>query len=230
MAEKVIALVPSAGSGRRFGKDKAYVKLSGVPVLIRTLMALESIEEITEIIPILRKEVLEEAVKLIDSYGFKKIKQVAPGGKERFHSVYNGLKLIKDEDALVMIHDGVRPLIDAGLVKRLLQGIGQLDGVVPAVPVKDTIKEVRDGLVVKTLKRGLLYNIQTPQLFRYSTLMKAYLAAQGDPVFFTDDAQVVEAQGGKVGIVEGDYRNIKITTVEDLKIAELFVRETEKNR
>ncbi len=227
MAERIIALVPSAGSGRRFGKDKAYVKLRGIPVLIRTLMALEDIEEITEIIPILRKEVLEEAVKLIDSYGFKKIKQVAPGGKERFHSVYNGLKLIKDNDALVMIHDGVRPLLHNDLVKRLIDGLGELDGVVPAVAVKDTVKEVRENLVVKTLNRRVLYNIQTPQLFRYKALINAYLSLQKSSGSFTDDSQVVEAHGGRIGVVEGDYRNIKITTPEDLKIAELFLEEME---
>ncbi len=225
MATKIIALVPSAGSGKRFGRDKAYVKLQGIPVLVRTLMALEEIEEIEEIIPILRKEVLEDAVKLIDSYGFKKIKQVAPGGKERFHSVYNGLKLIKEEDALVIIHDGVRPLLDVSLVKRLIDGLGDRDGVVPAVPVKDTVKEVRENIVVKTLNRRVLYNIQTPQLFRYRALMDAYLSAQRTTGNFTDDAQVVEARGGRIAVVEGDYRNIKITTPEDLKIAELFIRE-----
>ncbi|RMG68179.1 MAG: 2-C-methyl-D-erythritol 4-phosphate cytidylyltransferase [Nitrospirae bacterium] len=229
MAERIIALVPSAGSGKRFGKDKAYVELKGVPVLIRTLMALERIKEIVEIIPVLRKEVLEEAVKLIESYGLKKVKQVAPGGRERFHSVYNGLRLIKDENSLVLVHDGVRPLVTETLVRRLIDGLSDFDGVVPVVAVKDTVKEVKQGMVVKTLDRAILCNVQTPQLFRFSSLRDAYLSAHKSSGAFTDDAQVVEAWGGRVAVVEGDYRNIKITTPEDLKIAELFYTQMQRS-
>lgn len=226
MVHKVVAIVPAAGQGRRFGKDKAYVELGGEPVLIRTLKCLEQVERITEIIPVLRKDVLDEAVATIERYNLKKIKRVAPGGKERFESVFNGLKLVDDEGAIVLIHDGVRPLVSRELIIRVLDGLKDCDAVVPGVPVKDTVKEVKDGKVIKTLKRHLLFNIQTPQGFRFKTLMGAYLKAIDARRHFTDDAQVVEAAGGEVKLVEGDYRNIKITTPEDLRIAEIFITET----
>ncbi|NOX21243.1 MAG: 2-C-methyl-D-erythritol 4-phosphate cytidylyltransferase [Nitrospirae bacterium] len=223
MAVKIVAVVPAAGQGRRFGSDKAYVELSGIPVLIRTLKCLEEVDSVSEIIPVLRREMLEDAVKLIERYKIKKVKKVAPGGKERFESVFNGLKLIDDENSIVLVHDGVRPLVSKALILRIIDAMRDSDAVVPGLPVKDTVKEVKDGRVLRTLKRQLLFNIQTPQAFRYRLLMSAYVEAMKSRTHFTDDAQVVEAAGAEVTVVEGDYRNIKITTPDDLMMAEMFL-------
>jgi 2-C-methyl-D-erythritol 4-phosphate cytidylyltransferase len=232
----VIAIVPAAGMGKRFGPGtkKPFQNLSGKPLIVWSLEALESVHEIEEIIPVLMKEDMEYGQRVFEEYGLRKIKMIAPGGKERQDSVYNGLRLIEDKKSIVLIHDGVRPLIERELIKRGVmemrtsretsakEGEG-FDGVVLGVPVKDTIKEAKAGFIRKTLKRESLWAVQTPQIFSLKKILNAYEKAAKEGFYSTDDSALLERYGGKVKVVTGSYRNIKITTPEDLEIAEFLL-------
>jgi 2-C-methyl-D-erythritol 4-phosphate cytidylyltransferase len=253
--QHVIALVPAAGLGKRFGAgtNKPFQNLSGKPLIIWSLETLEAIDEVVEIIPVLKLDNIEYGVKIFEKAGLSKIKRIAPGGKERQDSVYNGLKLIEDKNCIVLIHDGVRPLIKRLLIeeaiKELLtptaparrtaggplfstsgggargdsEGLKAYDGVILGVPLKDTIKEAEDRIIKKTLRRESLWAIQTPQVFPYKSIFSAYNKAMEEGFYSTDDAAIVEKYGGKVKVVMGSYRNIKITTPEDLVIAEFLI-------
>lgn len=226
MKEKVIAIVPAAGLGKRFGPDtnKPFHVILGKPLLVWTLEIFESIHEVHEVIPVLKGPDMEAGIEMFEHYGLSKVKRIAPGGRERQDSVYNALKLIKESDDLVLVHDGARPLIDSGIVRAALQQISGFDGVVVGVPVKDTIKEVTDGVVKRTLKRETLWAIQTPQVFIQKALVKAYRAAMEEKFYATDDAALLERNGGKVRIIMGSYSNIKVTTPEDIPLAEHLLK------
>jgi len=233
---KVIAIVPAAGMGKRFGPGtkKPFQDLSGKPLIVWSLEALESVHEIEEIIPVLMKEDMEYGQRVFEDYRLRKVKKIAPGGKERQDSVYNGLRLIDDKKSIVLIHDGVRPLIEKELIEKAVmelqtshetsvkEGEG-FDGVVLGVPVKDTIKELKAGFIRKTLKRESLWAIQTPQIFPLKKILNAYEKAAKESFYSTDDSALLERYGGKVKVVAGSYRNIKITTPEDLEIAEFLL-------
>jgi 2-C-methyl-D-erythritol 4-phosphate cytidylyltransferase len=238
--EKVVAIVPAAGLGKRFGPgtNKSFQTLGGKPIVVWSLEKLEAAVEVIEIIPVLKMEDMEEGLEVLEKYGISKVKRIAPGGKERQDSVYNGLKLIEDKNYIVLIHDGVRPLIEKELIEKTIKELQfattpvsrgseavpkGFDGVVLGVPLKDTIKEAEDGIVKKTLKRDALWAVQTPQVFFYKNILAAYEKAMKEGVYFTDDAALVERYGGKIKVVMGSYRNIKITTPEDLAIAEFLL-------
>lgn len=230
---EVIAIVPAAGIGKRFGTGthKQFETLQGKPVLIWPLEIFQSIQSIQEIIPVLAHDDMEQGREIFARYRITKIKKIAPGGKERQDSVWNGLKLVGDKQSIILIHDGVRPLIEKHLVESLIQEMlgnlpetGRCDGIVPGVPPKDTVKEASGRIVKKTLKRNMLWAIQTPQIFPYKIIYNAYEKAIQEGYYSTDDAALVEKYKGKVCIGPGSYRNIKITTPEDLKIAELLMK------
>jgi 2-C-methyl-D-erythritol 4-phosphate cytidylyltransferase len=230
---KVIAIVPAAGLGKRFGKDtnKSFQVLGGRPLIIWSLKALQAVEEVCEIIPVLKSEDMELGQRLLEGEGFPKIRRIAPGGKERQDSVYSGLRHIEDKNGIVLIHDGVRPLISTNLVEALIKQMSdamrnkeKCDGIIPGVPVKDTIKETEDGFVKKTLKRGSLWAIQTPQVFPYKKILGAYDEAAREGYYATDDAALIERYGGTVKVIMGSYANIKITTPEDLYSAEALLK------
>lgn len=225
MSLNAVAIVPSAGLGRRFGQDrnKPFETLGDKPVLIWSLEAFQGMPEISEIIPVLKDSDISTAWELFKKYGITKVKNIATGGKERQDSVYSGLALVKDMDAVVVIHDGVRPLINPGTVRKALAALVQCDGVVIGVLPKDTIKETRGGLVRHTLKRDDLLAVQTPQIFYYKPLMEAYNKAMGEAYYATDDSALVEKNGGTIKIQQGEYTNIKVTTPEDLVIAEALL-------
>jgi 2-C-methyl-D-erythritol 4-phosphate cytidylyltransferase len=245
--KRVVAIVPAAGLGKRFGPDtnKPFKSLGGKPLIIWSLETLQSVHEIEEIIPVLKVEDMEYGQKIFKKYNISKIRSIAPGGKERQDSVYNGLRLIKNKDCLVLIHDGVRPFIERELIEKVIKELltpsvshfshsggfteakangveGGIDGVVLGVPVKDTIKEAEDGIIKKTLKRGSLWAIQTPQIFPYDKMIHAYEKAMKEGFYSTDEAALIEKYGGNIMIVIGSYKNIKITTPEDMQIAEIF--------
>ncbi|MGD2079930.1 MAG: 2-C-methyl-D-erythritol 4-phosphate cytidylyltransferase [Nitrospirota bacterium] len=225
MSGRVVAVVPAAGAGVRFGASKTFVRLLGRPVLAWTLAALAASEEVSEIIPVLKEEDLEACLALVEEHGIPKVRRVAPGGVERQDSVLSGLRLVEDEDSVVLIHDGVRPLVDAALVANVLKGLEGFDGSVCAVAPKETIKELgQDGTARSTPPRELLVAVQTPQAFGFGTLMEAYRKAGAEGFRSTDDSALVERAGGRVNVVEGSYRNIKITTPEDMLVAELFLK------
>lgn len=233
MSHKVIAIVLSAGLGRRFGSDanKPFQILGGKPLVVWALEALESVDAIEEIIPVLRKEDVERGIEVFRSYNISKTKRVAAGGKERQDSVYNGLKLIGDKNCIVLIHDGVRPFIEKDLIEKVIKellkgGKGELksfDGVVLGVPVKDTIKEAESGIIKSTIRRDSLWAIQTPQVFPYKKISAAYKKSIKEGFYSTDDAALMERYGGKIKVIMGSYSNIKITTPDDLIFAEYLI-------
>jgi 2-C-methyl-D-erythritol 4-phosphate cytidylyltransferase len=168
----------------------------------------------------------EEVVAL---YGFAKVRAIVPGGKERQHSVINGLRAMAGsvaDDDVVLIHDGVRPLVPLPVVEAAIATAIAHDGGLVAVPAKDTIKVAIDGIVNDTPPREILWLAQTPQAFRYGVIRDAHERAEADRFLGTDDASLLERLGKKVHIVPGDYRNIKITTPEDLILAEAFLKAT----
>ncbi|MDI6745247.1 MAG: 2-C-methyl-D-erythritol 4-phosphate cytidylyltransferase [Thermodesulfovibrionales bacterium] len=234
MKGKVTAIVPAAGLGKRFGQggNKPFQALGNKPLVVWVFEVLESINEIAEIIPVFKRDDMALGCELLERFNFSKVKRIAAGGKERQDSVYSGLSLIDRGTDAVLIHDGVRPLIEKSIVEESIRQLRRVDGVVVGVPLKDTIKAVQSSrpqvpnefFVQKTLDRKSLWAIQTPQVFKYSVLMKAYRRAMEERFYSTDDSAIVEKYGGKVKAIIGSYSNIKITTPEDMDIAELLLR------
>ncbi|MBI5055852.1 MAG: 2-C-methyl-D-erythritol 4-phosphate cytidylyltransferase [Nitrospirae bacterium] len=227
MIKKVIAIVPAAGLGKRFNASikKTFADLNGVPLLVHTLKRLNSEKLISEVVPALSAEDIENGHEMVKAHNLSKIKRIAPGGKERQDSIYNALKLLEragiDPGSIVLIHDGVRPFIPKGLIENLISDLENFDGVIPGIPVKDTLKEVSsDNVVVTTMNRENIRAIQTPQAFTFGVIKKAYDAAYAEGSYATDDAALVEKIGGRVKIVTGSPYNIKVTTPEDMEMAE----------
>ena len=231
----IVAIVPAAGLGKRFLSDaggikikKTFFELDGRPVIIRTLEALDRVAEIKEVIPAVREEDRGPLERLLEEGGIKKVRRLAEGGKERQDSVWSALKLVPPGTSAVAIHDAVRPFATpqfiSGLIAALFifgPGAGRgYDGIVPGLMPKDTIKELgEDGAVKGTLKRGGLIAVQTPQVFLYEILCRAYEEAMARGHYGTDDSALVEAAGGRISVMPGLPENIKITTPEDGIIA-----------
>lgn len=227
MKESITAIVPAAGLGKRFspGTNKSFFLLHDKPLIVWSLEVFEMLDEIREVIPVLKESDMGPGVEIFEKYNLSKVKKIAPGGKERQDSVYNGLRLLKGKADIVLIHDGARPLIDPEVVRMALHNISGFDGVIAGVPVKDTIKEIQDNIVKRTLRREAIWAVQTPQLFLYDPIMEAYQKAMEENFYSTDDSALLEKNGGKVKIVMGSYSNIKITTPEDIPVAEFFLKE-----
>jgi len=223
-------LIPAAGMGRRMGAalNKQYLHLGGRPILARTLELFERHPAISSIFPIIPADEIDYFKKeILPDINLCKLGAIIPGGKERQDSVLNGLQQLQligtKADSVVLIHDGVRPLLNPELISTLIDTAVIKGAAVVGVPVKDTIKEVENELIVGTPERSRLWQVQTPQAFRFELLFRAYQQAALDDFSGTDDASLVERLGAKVVMVEGDYRNIKITTPEDLLIAEVLL-------
>lgn len=226
----VIALIPAAGTGRRMGTDKSkqYLEVGGRPILAHTLEVFDRCDAVSEVYLIVHEDDCAFACEIIDGMRFSKSIKVIPGGKERQDSVRNGLSSIYKCD-MVMIHDGVRPFVTEEIIDRAIEETVKYGATTVAVPAKDTIKSVDgDGFVIETLERKKLWQIQTPQTFRYEIIKEAFDRAYADGFYGTDDAALVERLGYKVKIVEGSYQNIKITTPEDMVIAEAISRSNAK--
>ncbi len=230
MKDRIIAIVPSAGAGRRFGGEtnKTFVKLDGRPLLLWSLETLNAMSEVKEIIPVIKEADMEYTIGILEECCVPKVKRIAPGGKERQDSVFHGLNLIEDKKCFVLVHDGARPLVEQAVISSAAKQLKDCDGVVVGVPVKDTIKEAVDGEVKQTLRRERLWAVQTPQIFPYETIYNAYRRAMKESFYSTDDSALVEKYGGKIKVVMGSYTNIKITTPEDLMVAELFLKMREQ--
>ncbi len=227
---KVIAIIPAAGMGKRMGAEinKQYLLLAGKPILAHTLRVFEDaplVDDIYVVVPEAEIPYCREHV--VEHYGFTKVRRIVAGGSERQNSVMNGLKAVTDVggDDVVLIHDGVRPFISQHVLERAVDTARRHDGALVAVPVKDTVKVVREGIVRETPPREELWLAQTPQAFRYAVIMAAHEIAEAERYLSTDDAALVEWLGKDIHIVMGEYRNIKITTPEDLVLAEAFLRE-----
>ena len=227
--KRVIALIPAAGMGKRMGAaiNKQYLLLAGIPIVARTISVFENSPIVDDIyivtpeaeIPCCREEV-------VNANGFAKVRAIIAGGAERQHSVLNGLRAVSDpaDDDVVLIHDGVRPFVSPDIIQRAVSVAIRSDGALVAVPAKDTIKIIVDDAVQETPPRETLWQAQTPQAFRYGIIRNAHEQAAAEGFLGTDDASLVERLGGQVQVVMGDYRNIKITTPEDLILAEAFIK------
>lgn len=225
---KVTALIPAAGIGKRMGKAvaKQFLPLGGRPLLAHTLLAFQAADEIDEIIPILSPEDMEHGLRdVVEAFRITKVRVVVPGGKERQDSVRNGLERVDKSCGVILVHDGVRPFVSPELIRECVAQARQGRCVTVGVPVKDTIKETDpSGLVQRTLDRSRLWSIQTPQAFPADVLTKAHAEASRLGHGCTDDASLVERSGHPVTVIMGSYTNIKITTPEDLVIAEEILR------
>ncbi len=228
--EKITAIVLAAGRGRRMGSEiqKQYMKLAGRPLICYALAAFQksAVDEIILVTGAGEEEFCRR--EIVEAYGFSKVTAIVPGGKERYHSVYEGLKAVAGSD-YVLIHDGARPCVTEEIIQAAIDGARQYRACVIAMPVKDTIKVADEqGFALTTPDRSRLWMIQTPQAFAYRLVYDAYrrmLSEGGDLDGVTDDAMVVERMtGGKVRLVRGSYENIKVTTPEDLAVAESFLR------
>lgn len=227
---RVTALVPAAGMGKRMGADinKQYLLLAGKPIVAHTLQVLEDapfVDDIYVIVPEAEIPYCREHV--VDRYALSKVRGIVAGGAERQHSVMNGLQALTgmNLEDVVLIHDGVRPFISPAILERSVETARDKGGALVAVPVKDTVKVVDKGIVKETPVRETLWLAQTPQAFRYSIILAAHEIAAAERYLGTDDASLVEWIGKDVHVVLGEYRNIKITTPEDLIMAEAFLRE-----
>jgi 2-C-methyl-D-erythritol 4-phosphate cytidylyltransferase len=224
---KVEALIVSAGKGHRFieGKKKQFHLLAEKPILAHTIDKFETCPLIHSILLVVGQEDMDYCLKeIIEKYQYKKISQIVPGGKRRQDSVRNGIEVLSKDAEIVVIHDGVRPFVTKEMIEDSIRSAIRFGAVVLAMPVKETIKMVQpDGTVLKTLDRESLWQIQTPQTFQVNVIKEAYHKATEDGFAGTDDASLVERLGIKVHILPGSYTNIKITTPEDLILANLFL-------
>lgn len=239
--KKCTAIILASGQGKRMGTkvQKQFLNLGGKPVLWYALYAFENSPVINDIILVTGADLVEYCQReIVEKYGFCKVRSVTAGGAERYHSVWKGLCAMGDkENRIVFIHDGARPFVDEPMLERVYADVCKYEACVVGMPVKDTIKIAdTDGFIKETPKRSLVWQIQTPQVFSASLICYAYeelgrrekeLLDRG--IQITDDAMVVEEIcGRKVRLTEGSYENMKLTTPEDLEIAETFLRR--KNR
>lgn len=224
------ALVAAAGSSSRMGGvNKLLEPLNGVPVLARTLMALQQAPQIDEIVVATREEDLMEISRLCRTYGITKCTKVVRGGESRAHSVLLAALEASPDVKLLAVQDGARPLVTPELTNRVIDAAKRCGAAAPAIPVKDTIKAVRDGgAVERTVDRSSLRAVQTPQVFDASLLKAALQDAVENRVPITDDCSAVERLGKVVFLVEGDEENLKITTPVDLILAEAILQAREK--
>lgn len=225
---KADAVIVSAGKGLRFmeGKKKQFYFLGGKPILAHTLGKFETCSLIRSVRLVVGQEDLDYCLKeIVEKYRFQKVSKIVPGGKRRQESVKNGINALPKDAEIVAIHDGVRPLVTQTMIEDSIHFAARYGAVVFATPVKETIKLSNpDGTVLKTLDRESLWQIQTPQTFQVDVIREAHFRATGDGFVGTDDASLVERLGGKVHILPGSYTNIKITTPEDLVLANLFLK------
>ncbi|WP_070121449.1 2-C-methyl-D-erythritol 4-phosphate cytidylyltransferase [Bacillus marinisedimentorum] len=220
---KYSVVIPAAGRGKRMnaGKNKLFIDMNGEPVIAYTMKVFDREPDCTEIILAVHKEEMGEFKKMISRIGFETEIKLAEGGKERQDSVYNGLK--KTTGDIILVHDGARPFITGNMVGRLAEAAAEHGAAIAAVPVKDTIKKAEAGFVTETVDRSTLMTVQTPQAFRRDLILKAHEHARQTSFVGTDDSSLAELLGFPVKIIEGSYRNIKLTTPEDLIFAEAIL-------
>ncbi len=225
------AIVLAGGSGSRMHSDKAkqYIEIQGVPLIVYALRTFQ--ESPVDAIVLVVREGDQEYVRkeIVERYGITKVKQIVPGGKERFDSVWAGISAAGDisEDNVIMIHDGARPYVSLKMITESIEAARKYGACTVAVPVKDTIKVVdKNGFGVDTPDRTTLYQVQTPQTFRAEVITEAHKRFREDPrPGITDDTMLVEEYlKQRVYIVPGDYRNLKVTTPEDIMLTEALGR------
>ena len=232
MTGKTAAIVLAGGRGKRMNSDvhKQYLQLDGKPLIVYALEAFEA-GPVDEIVLVTGAEEAAWAQQeIVRAYGFHKVCRVVAGGSERYHSVYEGLKALDGRGCeIVLIHDGARPLVTTEIIERAVDGVRKYGACVAGMPVKDTIKKVDAAdFALETPDRNYLWQIQTPQAFSYDLVRTAYdrlMEEEASQAGITDDAMVVEQQTDhKVKLIRGSYENLKVTTPEDLILAEALLK------
>jgi 2-C-methyl-D-erythritol 4-phosphate cytidylyltransferase len=213
-------VIVAGGSGARFGLKKQFLDLLGIPVLKRTVSCFDVHPAVDKLFVVVPEEDMPQAQRILADTAKDLV--ITKGGRSRQESVLNGLRCAH-ESRTVLIHDGVRPLISSGLIDRVIAGLEGVDGCIPALEVTDTLKEVHDGMVIKTIARRNIYQVQTPQAFVTESLLFAHEKSLGNGLF-TDDSSLLEASGKNVRIVQGDPYNVKITFKDDIVLAEAILR------
>ncbi len=220
--KKCGAVIVAAGSASRMGGiDKVMAQLHGEPMILRTVRTFQECDAISEIVVVTRQDLIMRITDLCRN--LPKVKAVVVGGASRQESVNLGLNSLSPDVKLAAVHDGARPLVTWQVIDRVVRAAHTYGAAAPAVPVKDTIKVVKGGVVVNTPDRSTLQAVQTPQVFDFDLLRGALKKAQEDGAQLTDDCSAVERMGLAVRIVEGDEENLKVTTPVDLKIAEMIL-------
>jgi len=217
------AVIVAAGSSRRMGADKLFLPMAGIPVLVRTLLQFQRCDSVDEIIVVTRDDKLVEVAEYCKQYEITKATKILQGGKERVESSAAGVFEADRHSLYIAIADGARPLVSPELISKTVEAAKKYGAAAPAVPVKDTIKTAENGLVTGTPDRSKLFAIQTPQVFSADIIKGALTKAMRENIPVTDDCSAVEAMGHPVYLVEGSYRNLKITTQEDLIVSEAYL-------
>lgn len=226
-----VMMAAAAGGSTRMGQPKQQIMLGQHPVLIHTLLALQSVEAVDEILLIARDEDIDGFMAQAKAAGVSKLRTAVAGGATRQQSVANGLAALPPEATLVGVHDGARPLIDPDTVTAVIETAAECGGAAVAVPVKDTLKRTdADGVIIDTPDRANLWRVQTPQVFDRAKLCAAMEAAVSAGKDYTDDCQLMEAAGHKVRLVKGLDTNLKLTTPEDIALAKALMKERDTMR
>ncbi len=229
---KVVVIIAAAGKGLRMKSDtpKQYLPILGIPVLSHTLLNFEKINAVDEIILAVPEDDFERCKrKIIEPFGFKKTIHLVAGGISRNDSVFNcleflNLSVINARKTLVLIHDGVRPLVNETIIHKAIDQARHLGAAIPVMPVTDTLKKSADNqTIIETIERKGLYLAQTPQAFRFDIIFNAYRFTRNHHLSGTDDAELVEQAGIDVYRFDGSMRNIKITTPEDMELAAFYL-------
>ena len=224
---KTVAIIVAAGKSIRL-KDrlpKQFLEIANKPILAHTVEKFERCDLVDGILMVVPEDYLGYcSTEVVDRFDFRKINKIISGGEERQDSVYNGLLAIPNNTSIVLVHDGVRPFISVSKIEESINLCKEYKAVILALPVKETIKRVEDDYVVTTLNRENIWTVQTPQAFDYKLLLDAYQKAKEDGFVGTDDSSLVERIGVKIRVLEGEENNIKITTKEDLILAEQILR------
>ena len=229
MNSKIAAIIPAAGAGSRMqlSVKKPYLRLGKKPILSHTIDRFEQHSAIDEIFVVVDSADFAMCrTTILDPYRYQKVRELVPGGETRQMSVFNALQTLADDVDFVLVHDGVRPFVTEAVIFECLTATAEWGAAVTAVPVKETIKVANEELfVVDTPERHRLWRVQTPQGFRKSLLVEAHEKARRNSITATDDAALVEQLGHPIKLITGSYRNIKLTTLEDLRIAETLLND-----
>lgn len=225
-------VIPAAGKGKRMkaGMNKVLLELEGQPLIIHTLTLFEADASCRGIVLSVHPDEQSEFRQLLAAYRITKVCAFADGGKERQHSVYSGLKALPPESDIVLVHDGARPFTTKETVSMLVESAQATGAAIAAVPVKDTIKQAKSGIVSQTVERSSLWSVQTPQAFQKAVLLSAQQKAEEEGFLGTDESSLVERTGYPVCIVESDYDNIKLTTPEDLYFARAIIAKRNESK
>ena len=220
---RTLAIVLAGGAGKRMGSstNKQFLLLDNRPIIVHALQVFEECKPVDGIYLVVNQKdlsIIQE--EILETYKFSKVLKLVIGGRLRQDSVRNGLEAIEEPCDIVIVHDAARPFVSPAFVEKSICLMEMFDAIIPAMPVRDTIKVIsKEGFVQKTLERDSLWHVQTPQTFKYQLIMKAYREGMAKKFYGTDDAAFIEYLGKKVKVIEGSPYNLKITTPEDLVIA-----------